>query len=90
MSSNVEASSEDGASTVEDDENFFTETEVKASPITPGTRRLIIASLAVIALAAIIAEVILIATGSDASEALLTVAATAVGGLAGLAMPGQG
>ena len=90
MSSSGQPTPGDGASALDDGENFFTETDVVASPITPGTRRLIIASLAVIALAAIIAEVILIATGSDASEALLTVAATAVGGLAGLAMPGQG
>ena len=58
------------------------------SSITPPTRRLIIASLAFVALAAIVAEVILVLNDATSSEALLTVAATAVGGLAGLAIPG--
>lgn len=59
------------------------------SGITPQTRRAIIYSLGVVALAAIIAEVVIVLVGDTASEALLTVAATAVGGLAGIALPGR-
>jgi hypothetical protein len=46
-------------------------------------------SLAVIALVAIIAEVVLLWSGRTASEALLTIAATAVGALGGIALPGN-
>ena len=57
--------------------------------ITPKTRRLIIASLAVVALTAIVAEVLIILLGETSSDALLTVAATAVGALGGIALPGR-
>jgi hypothetical protein len=46
-------------------------------------------ALAGIAITAIVAEVIILLFGDSTSEALLTIAATAVGGLAGLAVPGN-
>lgn len=57
--------------------------------IEPSTRRWIVAALATIALAALVAEIILAIVESSSSEALLTVAATAVGALGGMAVPGQ-
>ena len=57
--------------------------------VTPQTRRLIIFVLGGIAALAIIAEALLLILGETTSEALLTVAATAVGGVAGLAVPGR-
>ena len=57
--------------------------------VTPTTRRWVVAALAGIALASIVAEVLILWTGKSTSEALLTIAATAVGGLAGLAIPGE-
>ena len=58
------------------------------SGVTPQTRRNIIFALSVIALTGIVAEVIIVLLGNESSEALLTVVATAVGGVAGLAVPG--
>ena len=78
---------EDVPAPVEDDDNFFTENNEKPTPITPGTRRLIIASLAVIALVSIISEVVLIVVGKTTSDALLTIAATSTGALGGIALP---
>jgi len=63
--------------------------DIPTAYITPRTRRLIIASLAAIALVAIIAEVLIVLLGKSSSEALLTVAATAVGALGGIALPGS-
>ena len=62
--------------------------ELRAEAITPKTRRIIIYALGIIALAGILAEVIIVLFGETSSEALLTVVATAVGGIAGLAVPG--
>ena len=53
----------------------------------PSTRRWIVVTLAAIAIIAIVAEVIVLLSGSATSEALLTIAATAVGGIAGMAVP---
>ena len=60
-----------------------------SSSVTPQTRRNIIFALSVIALTGIVAEVIIVLLGNESSEALLTVVATAVGGIAGLAVPGS-
>ena len=61
--------------------------EVEAAGVTPFTRRIIIYVLGFLALACIIAEVVLAALGEQTSDAIMTVAATAVGGIAGLAIP---
>lgn len=53
----------------------------------PKTRRLIIASLSVIAILAIVAEVVLAWIGKQSSDALMTVAATCVGALGGALIP---
>lgn len=63
--------------------------ELVSEGITPRTRRMIIVALAVIALASIVAEVLIVLLGQTSSDALLTIAATAVGGLAGIALPGH-
>ena len=55
----------------------------------PNTRRMIVVVLGVIALASILAEVILKLNGSESSEALITLAATSIGGIAGMAVPHQ-
>ena len=55
--------------------------------ITPKTRRTILVLLGAIAALCIVAETALLVVGVTTSEALLTIAATAVGGLAGMAVP---
>jgi len=55
----------------------------------PNTRRMIVVVLGVIAIASIVAEVILKLNGSESSEALITLAATSIGGIAGMAVPHQ-
>lgn len=55
--------------------------------LTPKTRRFGLAILAAVALVAIVAEVLLLMTDHTSSDALLTLAATAVGGIAGVLRP---
>ena len=55
--------------------------------IHPRTRRLIVITLGVIATICIIAEVALAGIGAQASDALMAVAASCTGGIAGLAVP---
>ncbi len=56
----------------------------------PQTRRWIVLALAGIATVGIVAEVVILLAGASTSEALLTISATAVGGIAGLAVPQSG
>lgn len=58
--------------------------------ISPVTRRLIIWSLAAIAVLCIGAEVALAYLGKDGSDALMAIAASCVGGLGGMATPQRG
>jgi hypothetical protein len=53
----------------------------------PNTRRMIVIVLGIIAVASIVAEVILKLDGAGSSEALITLAATSIGGIAGMAVP---
>ena len=55
--------------------------------ITPMTRRMVVASLAIIALASIVGEVALVVMGRDPGEGLLSMGIAAVGAIAGLAVP---
>jgi hypothetical protein len=55
--------------------------------LTPYTRRLIVMALALIALVAIACEVALRLNDKESSEALLGLAAVAVGALGGMAVP---
>ena len=55
--------------------------------LAPATRRLIVWSLAFIAFVAVVANVWLTLADKEASEALLTLAAGAVGGISGMAVP---
>ena len=61
--------------------------EIQQYGISPGTRRLIVWCLATIAIVCVSAEVLLAWMGADASDALVAISATAVGGIAGLAVP---
>lgn len=61
--------------------------EIQQYGISPGTRRLIVWCLATIAVVCVGAEVLLAMFSADASDALMAIAATAVGGIAGLAVP---
>lgn len=78
-----------GDEAVEQSEAFSVQGEFVADTITPTTRRWIIGCLTALAALAIVGEVILAALDYSTSEALLTVAATAVGGIAGMAVPGR-
>jgi glucose dehydrogenase len=60
-----------------------------AKGLEPNTRRMIVIVLGVIAITSIVAEVILKLNGSESSEALITLAATSIGGIAGMAVPHQ-
>jgi hypothetical protein len=53
----------------------------------PATRRLIIFALGSIAIAAIVAEVVLMFFDKTTSEALLNLAAVCAGGISGIAVP---
>jgi hypothetical protein len=55
--------------------------------ITSQTRRMIVVALALIALACIGGEVLLMLYGTGQSDALMAVSSAAVGGIAGLAVP---
>ena len=55
--------------------------------IQPNTRRVIVIALTAIALVAVISEVVLELSGRDASPSMLNLAAVAIGGLAGIALP---
>ena len=55
--------------------------------ISSQTRQTIVWCLTTIALISIVAEAVLMVFGKDASAALLTIASTCVGGIAGLAVP---
>lgn len=57
------------------------------SGVTPKTRRLIIFSLTGISVATVVAEVVLRVVTGSGSDAMLTVAATATGGICGIAVP---
>ena len=61
--------------------------DLEEAAISPRTRRIIVYVLGFIALACIVAEVVLATLGESTSDAIMTVAATAVGGIAGLAIP---
>jgi hypothetical protein len=52
--------------------------------VQPGTRRLVVLVLGIIALACIIAEVNLAIRGQETSDALMALASACVGGIAGL------
>ena len=71
-----------------DDDMLVREAAVRG--LSPKTRRTIIIMLGLIALVAIIAEVTLRLADKQSSDALVAVAATAVGALGGMAMPGNG
>lgn len=55
--------------------------------LSPKTRRTIIVALALIAVLAIVAEVVLRLADKPSSDALIAIAASAVGALGGMAMP---
>ena len=61
--------------------------EERVAGISPRTRRTILRLLGGIAIICIIAEAIMLYLGVTTSEALLTIAATATGALAGMARP---
>ena len=61
--------------------------EIQQYGISPSTRRLIVWCLATIAIVCVGAEVLLAMFGANASDALMAIAASAVGGIAGLAVP---
>lgn len=58
--------------------------------ISPAVRQGIVISLTLITIGCIAAEVVIAKLGINGGEALLTIAATAVGGLAGMAVPKAG
>ena len=60
---------------------------MSAASISSQTRQTIVWCLTTIALISIVAEAVLMVFGKDASAALLTIASTCVGGIAGLAVP---
>jgi len=60
---------------------------VETKSMTPVTRRRIVFVLGVVALAAIGAHVVLAGLGMEPSESLANIALTAVGAIAGMAMP---
>lgn len=60
---------------------------IDANKLEPKTRRFIIWTLGWIATFCIAAEIWLATIGMQGSDALLTVAASAVGGIAGMAIP---
>ena len=70
-------------------EDLMEEKPTKPGRVLPSTRRWIITALTLVALACIAGEVVMALAGKPTSDAMLTVAATAVGGVAGLAVPGK-
>jgi len=58
--------------------------------MSPGTRRLVVLVLGVIAMTCIVAEVILLMSEKQSSAALLSLASVCAGALAGLVMPHEG
>ena len=57
--------------------------------MTPETRQVIIWALGSIVVIAISAEILLMWIGHETSEAILAIASSATGALAGLAVPGE-
>ena len=64
------------------------ETLIVTKGLTPQTRRTILILLSAIAITCIVIEGLLLYLQTQTSDALLTIAATATGGLTGMVVPG--
>jgi hypothetical protein len=60
---------------------------VREQRVTPRTRRLLVGILGFVAVVCVLAQVVMILIGKPGSEGVMNIAATAIGALAGMAVP---